>query len=33
MVEGLLRERPYLWFNFIPLNPAAGAGAGVATDP
>lgn len=27
MVEGLLRERPYLWFNFIPLNPAAGAGA------
>ncbi len=33
MVEGLLRERPYLWFNFIPLNPAAGSGAGGATGP
>jgi predicted LPLAT superfamily acyltransferase len=26
-VERILRERPYLWFNFIPLNPAAKPGA------
>ena len=26
-VEGLLREQPYLWFNFTPLNPPAPAGA------
>jgi len=26
-VEGLLREQPYLWFNFTPLNPLAPAGA------
>jgi len=26
-VEGLLREQPYLWFNFAPLNPPAPAGA------
>ena len=32
MVERLLRERPYLWFNFIPLNPPAGAGAAGAPD-
>ncbi len=23
LVEGLLREQPYLWFNFLPLNPVA----------
>ena len=26
-VEGLLREQPYLWFNFTPLNPPAPTGA------
>ena len=32
-VEGLLREQPYLWFNFTPLNPPAPAGTPLREPP
>jgi predicted LPLAT superfamily acyltransferase len=32
-VEGLLREQPYVWFNFTPLNPLAPAGAPLREPP
>jgi predicted LPLAT superfamily acyltransferase len=32
-VEGLLREQPYLWFNFTPLNPPTPAGAPLREPP
>lgn len=31
LIEGVLREQPYLWFNFLPLNPVAPAAVPAAT--